>query len=118
MKKLCHPLDEMEKVFILMALESEGIPALVIGDNFGSLYPGVQIASYNERTIRVPESDYNRAVEVLKELRKEFVYSSSNLALSSVARILLEAAVFGWFFPFGSKRKRSTDIVDPVLHDE
>lgn len=38
---ICHPIDDMELLFIQMELEAEAIPHFVVGKHFGSLYPGM-----------------------------------------------------------------------------
>jgi hypothetical protein len=106
---IAHPTDDMELLFIRMALDAEGIPYLVVGDGFGSLYPGVQLPIFNERPVRVNASDAERAVEVIREVRKDFDPVSANLDGSSKLRIVLETMLFGWFVP-GGKRRRSPGI--------
>lgn len=105
---IAHPTDDMELLFIRMALEAEGIQFMVVGDGFGSLYPGVQLAMFNERPVRVPASDVDRAVEVIDEVRKDFDPVSSDLAATSKLRIVLEAVLFGWFVPGGQRRGSSS----------
>lgn len=101
---IAHPRDDMELLFIRMALEAEGIRFLVVGDGFGSLYPGVQLPIFNERPVRVNADDVDRALEVIEEVRKDFDPVSSNLAGSSKLRIILETVLFGWFLPGGKRR--------------
>lgn len=98
----------MELLFIRMALQADGIPCLVVGDGFGSLYPGVQVPIFNERPVRVAEADRERAMEVVEEVRRDFDPVSSDLGVSSKLRILVELLLFGWFVP-GGKRRRSSD---------
>jgi len=104
---IAHPTDDMELFFIRMALEAEGIPYLVVGDGFGSLYPGAQLPIFNERPVRVNAADAQRAVEVIGEVRKDFDPVSSNLAGGSKLRIVLETVLFGWFVPGGTRRSSS-----------
>ena len=106
---IAHPIDDMELLFIRMALEAEGIRYLVVGDGFGSLYPGVQLPVFNERPVRVNVADVERAVEVVEEVRKDFDPVSSDLAGSSKLRIVLETILFGWFVPGGRRRKSSNN---------
>lgn len=97
----------MELLFIRMALEADGIPFLIVGDGFGSLYPGVQVPIFNERPVRVRVSDRNRAIEVIGEARKDFDPVSSGLSARSKLRILVETIIFGWFVPGGKRRESS-----------
>jgi len=105
---IAHATDDMELLFIRMALEADGISFLVVGDGFGSLYPGVQVPIFNERPVRVAEADRERAIEVIGEVRKDFDPVSSDLGTSSKLRIVLEALLFAWFVP-GGKRRRSSN---------
>jgi hypothetical protein len=101
----------MELLFIRMALEADGIPFLVVGDGFGSLYPGVQLPIFNERPVRVYEQDWERAVDVVNEVRIDFDPVSSDLAASSKLRIVLEAVMFAWFVPGGKRRRPSNKSI-------
>lgn len=101
---VCHPYDEMELAFLVCVLNREDIPYLIIGQNFGSLFPGVQISSYNERTIQVPECFAERAIEAINEFRKIDVRNEQTFTLTSKIRMLAEAVLFGWFFPAGTKK--------------
>jgi len=94
----------MELLFIRMALEADGIPFLVVGDGFGSLYPGVQLPIFNERPVRVDASDRDRSMEVIGEMRKHVDPVSSELAGSSKVRIVVETLIFGWFVPAGKRQ--------------
>jgi len=102
----------MELLFIRMALEADGIPFLVVGDGFGSLYPGVQLPIFNERPVRVDASDRDRAMEVIGEVRKDFDPVSSELAGSSKFRIVVETLIFGWFVPGGKRQGASKKAVN------
>lgn len=104
---IAHARDDLELVFIRMALEAEGIPFLIVGDGFGSLYPGVQVPIFNERSVRVESADIERAVEVIDDVRKDFDPVSADLAVESKLRIILETVIFGWFLPGGTRRRSS-----------
>lgn len=106
----------MELLFIRMALEAEGIPSLIVGDGFGSLYPGVQLPIFNERPIRVNESDVTRALEVVDEVRKDFDPVSSDLSGRSKLRIIIEAILFGWFIPGGTRHGSSKHRFNSDAH--
>ncbi|GHA16160.1 hypothetical protein GCM10008090_27450 [Arenicella chitinivorans] len=66
---LCHAMDDMEVLFLRALLQSEDIHFAIVGEHFGSLYPGVQIASYNERRFLVPFEEYVRAAALIAEHR-------------------------------------------------
>jgi hypothetical protein len=55
----------MVLLFIQMELEAEAIPHFVVGQRFGSLYPGMQMPWYNERSVRVPIGTVDKAQEVV-----------------------------------------------------
>ncbi len=101
---ICHPYDEMELSFLICILNREEIPHLIIGQHFGSIIPGLQIASYNERTIQVPKEFEERAIEVVDEFRNMDVRLEQTYALTSKIRTIIEAIFFGWFIPGGTKR--------------
>ena len=102
---VCHPGDEMEQIFIVSALERAEIPFFIIGQYFGGLYPGIQISAYNERSIAVPTSYVEEAVEVIEDVRSNFVSPSDNLKTTSKFRMLFELILFGWVMPYGNKNK-------------
>jgi len=56
-------MDDIEVMFIRALLQSEEVPFFIVGENFGSLYPGIQIGSYNERRFLVPNDYYEVAIE-------------------------------------------------------
>lgn len=105
MVTLCHPEDQLEHMLIVAALEAAQIPYFVVGEYFGGIYPGVQIAWFNERTIQVPSSFYEAACELVKEIRDDYVSPSEDLAVSSKLRMLAETILFGWFMPGGKKKR-------------
>jgi len=102
---ICHPRDEIEQMFLVSVLESEGIPYFINSQYFGSLYPGVQVPWYNERSIRVPPSCVEKAVEIVEDFRSTYICTSNNLKTSSKVRMLIEAIICGWAVPYGNKQK-------------
>lgn len=101
---ICHPVDDLELLLFRMALQAEGIPHLVVGDHFGSLYPGMQIPSFNERSVRVPADYIKDALKVLDKLRATYRPTSDNLTTRSKIRMLLEGLFLGWVMPGGRKK--------------
>jgi hypothetical protein len=104
MDTICHPVDDMELQFIRLELEAAGIPHFVVGQYFGGLYPGMQMPWYNEPSIRVPATRLNDALEVIQHVRSYYSPAFENLAMKSKFRILLEALLFGWIMPAGSRK--------------
>lgn len=94
----------MELLFIRMELEAAGIPHLVLGQHFGSLYPGVQLPWYNERTVLVPEERLAEAQALIEAFRQTYQPPSLGLSGRSRLRMLLEAVFFGWALPGGCKK--------------
>jgi len=86
---------------VLATLEAYGIESFVHGQHFGSLWPGLQIESYNTRTIMVPEERANEAREALAELSSndDPAAESPSMRLRDKVRVVLEAVLFGWFVP-------------------
>ena len=101
---ICHPVDDMELLFIRMELEAAAIPHFIIGQYFGSLYPGMQMPCYNERSIQVSATQLNEAIEVVQHVRSYYSPAYENLAMESKLRILFETLLFGWVIPAGNKR--------------
>lgn len=59
---ICHPVDDLELLLLRAALDAAGIPFFVAGENFGSLYPGLQIPAYNSAAFRcLPVSQVRRS---------------------------------------------------------
>jgi hypothetical protein len=56
--------DFMEASLAKQALESEGIVAVVVGEKFSALYPGMSFAPI---LLQVNESDEAAAIEILKD---------------------------------------------------
>lgn len=99
----------MELQFIRMELEAAGIPHFVVGQYFGSLYPGMQMAWYNERSVQVPGAYVMDAQEVIAHIRSYYNPAFANLTGKSKLRILLEMLLFGWIVPAGTKKRRGSD---------
>ena len=107
MVTVCHPVDDLVLLFLRSALEAVDIPYFVVGQHFGSLYPGMQIPAYNERTIRVPPSCIAKALEVISEVRSSYEPTSINLTGESKFRMFVEGILLGWVMPAGTKRPLS-----------
>jgi len=104
---VCHPVDEIEQMLLISVLEASNVPYFIVGRNFGSLYPGIQIPWYNERSIRVPSEYVEEAQEIIDQVRETYVSSSENLTIWSKLRMFLEVFMFGWIVDAGKKRKPS-----------
>lgn len=95
----------MEVMYLRAMLQHAEIPFHIVGENFGSLYPGVQIASYNERRFLVPEENYEEAFEFVEELRKQQQPEpDEDLTITSKLRMVVEFLFFGWASPGGKKK--------------
>ena len=118
---VCHPYDEMELALLVGILESEEIPYFIFGQYLGSLLPGIQIPSYNERRIMVPEPYAEKAIEVIEEFRSKDVRMEQTYTWGSKIRMVAEAILFGWFIAGGSKKPskkslRSTSSKSEALY--
>lgn len=105
---ICHPADDLELLFLRAALDAAGIPHFVVGEHFGSLYPGMQIPAYNERSVRVPAGFFDQATAVVAQVRAAYAPTFEKLTTRSKLRMLLEALWFGWVMPAGGKRRTDT----------
>ena len=101
--------NDMELMFLRMALDAHGIEYLVVGEHFGNLYPGPQIADYNERSIRVAPKDVAHAIDIIQHVRERFDSGSTQQSLLARLRMIAEALVFGWFMPGGRRRDASAE---------
>ena len=101
---ICHPVDDMELLFIQMELDATSIPYFIVGQHFGSLYPGIQVPWYNERSVRVPTGLAEEAREVIEHIRSYYEPAFVSLCKRSKLRMLCEAMLFAWVMPAGSKR--------------
>lgn len=105
---ICHPADDLELLLLRSALVASGIPHFVVGEHFGSLFPGMQIPAYNERSVQVPAGFFDQATEVVVQLRASYTPTFAKLTTRSKLRMLLEALWFGWVMPGGGKRLTNT----------
>lgn len=101
---VCHAVDDGELRLIEMELEAQGVPYFVVGRHFGSLYPGVQVPWYNERSVRVAASHMAEAEEVVRHVRSYYEPAAVNLTGRSKLRILCEVVIAGWAVLAGTKR--------------
>ena len=120
MMTICHPVDDLELLLLRAALDAAGIPFFVAGENFGSLYPGLQIPAYNERRVQVPAGFASAALEVVAQVRASYAPAGTRLTTRSRLRMLAEALWFGWVIPGGERRNaadgRERDADGPGRH--
>ena len=109
---VCHPNDDIEQMLLTAALNAADIPHFIVGQHFGSLYPGVKIAWYNECSIRVPPNYFEDAKDVIESVRADYAAPSENLDIHSKIRMFAEAVFFGWFMPGGNKKPADSDLID------
>jgi hypothetical protein len=104
---ILRPQTESELAIALAILEAHGIERFVHGQYFGSLLPGLQIESYNTRTIMVPEERAEEAREALAESspNDEPAAAPPSMRFRDKARVVLEAVLCGWFVP-GIRRSK------------
>lgn len=105
----------MEVFFIQMELDAEGIPHFLVGQHFGSLYPGIQIPWYNERSIQVLPENIHQAEEVIRRVRAYYKPAFTDLNKKSKLRIFCEAVLFGWVVPAGSKNTSKHTVKNGTL---
>lgn len=104
---ILQPQTEAELAIALAVLEANEIESFVHGQYFGSLFPGLQIDSYNTRSILVPEERAEEAREALAETiaTDEPATHPVPMRFRDKLRIVLEAVLFGWFVPGGRRSK-------------
>lgn len=103
------PTTEPELAVVQSMLEAHDIPCFIHNRNFGSIYPGLQIDSYNNRTVMVAKELEADARELLHQFQKDSVDSQSAMTMTSFdkMRIIFEGLLFGWFVP--GKRTKNND---------
>ena len=61
-----HSFSDLQTAYIIKgALEAEGIPAMIPSDTIQTVYPTT--LSWSSIDLYVPESEYNRALELLQQ---------------------------------------------------
>jgi methyl coenzyme M reductase alpha subunit len=107
---ICHPVDDLELLFLRSALQAADIPHFVVGEHFGSLYPGMQIPAYNERSVRVPAGFVEDALSVVEQVRSSYTPTFEKLNMKSKLRMLFEGLWLGWVMPGGIKKSSNTSF--------
>jgi len=110
MEIVAYPYDDIELMFLECVLAREQIPYFVVGKYFGSIYPGPQIASYNEKIIKVPEEYYHQAIMAINEFRDMDVRKEKVFCKKSILRMFAEILLFWWFIPGGCKKSSNNQI--------
>jgi Putative prokaryotic signal transducing protein len=102
--RIATPETETHLALISSALEAAEIPFFVHGNGMGGLMPGLQIASYNTRSVMVPQSCVETALAAIADLQPLSPPAPSG---RDKLRILTEALFLGWFFPAGRRRRET-----------
>ena len=110
--RVAFPETPSELAVVVCLLEANDIPHFVHNAGFGSLYPGPQVAWYNNITVMVPASFADDAIEVLSVLSEhlsepESSLSGANTPMKGKIRMIVEVIVFGWFIPRWSQKDDS-----------
>lgn len=97
--RVASPESEPDVALITSALQAADIPHFVHGGGMGGLLPGLQIGSYNTRSVMVPESCAEFACEIIASLHLSATASPTTQARGGRLRLALETLLFGWFVP-------------------
>lgn len=100
------PDSEAELVTIVAMLEARGVTCFVRGAGIGSLLPGVQVESFNSRTIMVPADRATEALALIADLKGSPDTVDNELPPPPPLRTLAEWLLFGWFVPGRREPKR------------
>ena len=79
-------------------LSAYGIPYGVTA-GFGAAYPGLQIDHYTTKTILVPRSAYDEAMELIQQYLSSPEPEYEPTRLRDRVAAIVEVLVFGWFIP-------------------
>jgi hypothetical protein len=106
---VARPETESHVALIVSALDAAGIPHHVQGAGLGSLLPGLQIASYNLRTVLVPEVCAADAAAVIAELELHAPPPEADAVprARDKWRNLIELLLFAWVVPGVHRRRRA-----------
>jgi hypothetical protein len=97
--RVANPESGSDVALVSSALQAADIPHFVHGGGIGGLLPGLQIASYNTRSVMVPESCAELAHEVIASLHFSSAVVGTRHARGGRLRLGLETLLFGWFVP-------------------
>jgi len=103
--RVLWPETAPELITVVALLQAHDIPCFVHNAGFGGLYPGVQVNTYNTRSIMVPEEIAPDALQLIRDFQKQppTLDPAVEARALSKLRALLELLLFGWFVP-GSRR--------------
>jgi hypothetical protein len=106
---VARPESESHIALIVSALDAAGIPHHVQGAGLGSLLPGMQIASYNQRTVLVPEVCAADAAAVIAELELHAPPPEAEAVprARDKWRNLVEFLLFAWVVPGVHRRRQA-----------
>lgn len=96
---VARPVSEPERAAMVSLLEANDIPCFVHGANLAAMLPGLQIASYNNPTIMVPDQVREEALELLAVFAAPPdlpIPASQPVGLLPKLRMILEAVLGGW----------------------
>lgn len=101
MVPLYSPRSESELMVLIALFNVAGIPNVVRGRGFASLYPGMQIEHYNTQTIMVPPSAFDEALELLTDFlaQPDDLEEILRLTLGDKVRVFCEVLLFAWCVP-------------------
>jgi hypothetical protein len=102
--RIAMPETETHLVLIASALEAAEIPFFVHNNGMGGLMPGLQIGAYNTRSVMVPQSCVEPALEAISTLQPLTLPAPTG---GDKLRILAEALLLGWFIPGGRRRRQA-----------
>ncbi len=107
---VCSPRSPTELAVVLSLLKSEGIDYFVSNDHFGSLTVGPSIPLYNEKTILVPDSEFEVA-SALVAPPANYVGEREERGFTffEKLRMAIEVVFFGWIIPMHGSFKENSD---------
>ena len=101
MLPIYHPETAIELAIAESLLTAHGIPYFVHNRGFAALYPGIQIGLLNARTILVPASESEWAIDVLAHYLSDpsSVRANRERSFWHVLRLIFEGLSMGWCMP-------------------
>ena len=101
MRKIYSPTSESELIFLQSLLQAHDVPYVIDQGGFGAALPGLYIDHYTRKWITVPDTEVERARQLIHEHLSTGVGpdGSEEMGLLDKLRIVVEAVLFGWFVP-------------------
>ncbi|GHV06958.1 hypothetical protein FACS189485_16390 [Spirochaetia bacterium] len=94
--KLMNVINQFDLMFVKSLFQSEQIPYYIEGEHISQIRPGMQIGSFGNASVYILEKDYNDAINVIENYRKN---KKENYKEKQSIRKPLEVIGGNWVVP-------------------